>query len=193
MRLFLCALMVVATFFFVVLLISWLFPTGAGWAGLCMAVTCLYASVFAAWALFGNQTDKTTHSTKGETARTHHLRDNLLYFAVAMAVVTLVMAVLIHDTERGIHRRFRNDWFVGVGSAGFALGYAAKAFWTSRRNWRLWAIIATLFVLFTAVTLPVLSQMEKVPLLLMGPLTNVELLLAILLLNWIVPEKFANR
>ena len=67
MRLFLCGLMVVATFFFVVLLISRLFPTGAGWAGLCMAVTCLYASVFAAWALFVNQTDKTTHSTKGET------------------------------------------------------------------------------------------------------------------------------
>ena len=110
-----------------------------------------------------------------------------------MAVVTLVMAVLIHDTERGIHRRFRNDWFVGVGSAGFALGYAAKAFWASRRNWRLWAIIATLFVLFTAVTLPVLSQMEKVPLLFMGPLANIELLLSILLLERLVGLKPVYR
>jgi magnesium-transporting ATPase (P-type) len=187
MRLFFCGLMVVATFVFVLFLISWLFPQGAGWPGLCVGVTCLYASVFMAWALFGNQTDKTTHSTKGETTRTHHLRDNLLYFAVAMAVVTLVMAVTIHDTERNIHRSSKNDWFVGLGSACFALGYATKAFWKSRRDWRLWAITAALFVLFVAITLPVLSKMEKVPLLLMGPLTNIELLLAILLLDWIVP------
>lgn len=186
MRLFLCALIVVATFAFVVLLISWLFPQGAGWAGVSMAITCLYASVFVAWALFGNRIDKKTQVIKGEIARTHPLRDNLLYFAVAMTVVTLAMAVTIHDTERGVHRSFKNDWFVGFGSACFALGYAAKAFWTSRRSWRLWAIIAALLVLFTAITLPILSQMEKVPLLLMGPLANIELLLAILLLEWFV-------
>jgi len=188
MRLFLCASLVVATFVVVALIIAWLFPQGAGWAGLCMAVTCLYASAFGAWTLFGDQTNKTTYP-KGATSRTHRLRDNLLYFAVAMAAVTLVIAVMIHDTDRGIYRSFRNDWFVGVGSACVALGYAARAFWTSRKSWRLWVIIATLFILFTTITLPVLSHMEKVPLLLMGPLTNVELLLAILLLNWIVPDK----
>jgi len=112
---------------------------------------------------------------------------------VAMAVVTLAMAVTIHDTERGIHRSFKNDWFVGVGSACFALGYAAQAFWTSRKSWRLWAIIAALFVLFTAITLPVLSQMEKVPLLLMGPLANIELLLAVLLLERFVGLKPVYR
>ena len=125
---------------------------------------------------------------QGEVSQTHPLRDNLLYFAVAMAVVTLVIAVTVHDTDRGVRRSFKNDWFVGLGSACFALGYAAKAFWMSRRSWRLWAIIAALFVLFAAITLPILSQMEKVPLLLMGPLANVELLLAIFLLDWIVPD-----
>ena len=193
MRLFLCALMVVATFAFVVLLVAWLFPQGAGWPGACMAVTCLYASAFAAWALFGNRTDKKTHVIKDEVTETHPLRDNLLYFAVAMAVVTLAMAVTIHDTERGIHRSFKNDWFVGVGSACFALGYAAKAFWASRKSWRLWAIIAALFVLFTAITLPVLSQIGKVPLLLMGPLANIELLLTILLLERLVGLKPVYR
>lgn len=185
--------MIVATFAFVVLLIAWLFPQGAGWAGVCMAVTYLYASSFAAWALFGNQTDEETHVIQGEVPQTHPLRDNLLYFAVAMAVVTLVIAVTIHDDQRGVHRSFKNDWFVGVGSACVALGYAAKAFWTSRKSWRLWAIIAALFVLFAATTLPVLSQMERVPLLLMGPLANVELLLAIFLLDWMVPGESANR
>lgn len=58
--------MVVATFAFVVLLIAWLFPQGAGWAGLCFAVTCLYASAFAAWALFGNQTEKKAHMIQGQ-------------------------------------------------------------------------------------------------------------------------------
>lgn len=184
MRLFLCALIVVVTFAFVLLLTSWLFPEGVGWAGLCVAVTCLYASTFVVWALFGNQTEKKPR----EVTETRSLRDNLLYFAVGMAVVTLVVAVLIHDDKRAIHRSFKNDWFVGLGSACVALGYAAKAFRTSLRNWRLWATIAVLFVLFTAITLPILSQMERVPLLLMGPLTNAELLIAVFLLGWIVPD-----
>ncbi len=43
MRLLVAAVMVVATFVVVVLLISHLFPNGAGWAGVCVAMTCLYA------------------------------------------------------------------------------------------------------------------------------------------------------
>src|SRR5438445_12848266 len=85
-----------------------------------------------------------------------------------MAAVTIALAVTIHDTDRGVHRNFKNDWFVGLGSACVALGYAAKGFWIYRRNWRLWAVIAALFALFTAITIPFLSQMEKVPLLFMG-------------------------
>ena len=57
----------------------------------------------------------------------------MLYFAVAMAVVTLVIAVTIDDDERGVHRSFKTDWFVGLGSACLALGYAASI-------WRLWAM-----------------------------------------------------
>ena len=136
MRLFVAAVMVVATFIIVALLISWLFPYGAGWAGVCVAITCLYASAFGAWALLGSKTANNARTTQGEVAQRSPLRDNLLYFAVAMAVVTVVIAMVIHDSERGIHRNFKNDWFVGFGSACFALGCAAKAFWISRRNWK---------------------------------------------------------
>ena len=114
---------------------------------------------------------------------------NLLYFAVAMAMVTIAIVVLINDTEKGIHRNFKNDWFVGFGSACFALGYAAKAFWIFRRNWHLWAVIGVLFALFTAITVPVLSQMEKVPLLFMGPLANIELLVAFVVLDWFIGKQ----
>jgi hypothetical protein len=107
-------------------------------------------------------------------------------------VVTVVVAMVIHDSERGIHRNFKNDWFVGLGSASVALGYAAKAFWISRRNRRLWAVIATLFALFTAITIPALSQMEKVPLLLMGPLANIELLIAFVALDWFIGTQSHN-
>ena len=186
MRLFVAALMVVAIFVAIVLLISRLFPYGAGWAGVCVAITCLYASAFGAWALLGNKTDQNARAMQGDIVRQHPLRDNLLYFAVAMAAVTIAIAVTIHDTERGIHRNFRNDWFVGFGSACFALGYAAKAFWISRRNWRLWAVIAALFALFTAITIPFLSQMEKVPLLFTGPLANIEFLIAVAALEWFI-------
>jgi magnesium-transporting ATPase (P-type) len=189
MRLFVAAATVVATFIIVALLISRLFPYGAGWAGVCVAITCLYASAFGAWVLFGNKPDKNARPMQGEIAQKHPLRDNLLYFAVAMAVVTIVAAMVIHDSERGTHRNFKDDWFVGFGSACVALGYAAKAFWISSRNWRLWAVIAALFALFTAIAIPALSQMEKVPLLLMGPLANIELLIAFLVLDWFIGKQ----
>jgi hypothetical protein len=186
MRLFLAAVIVVAIFVVVALLISRLFPYGAGWAGVCIAITCLYASAFGAWALLGNKSDKNASPMQGDIAQQHPLRDNLLYFAVAMVAVTITLAVTIHDTERGIHRNFKNDWFVGFGSACVALGYAAKAFWIFRRNWRLWSLIAAFFALFTAITIPVLSRMERVPLLLMGPLANIELLITVVALDWFI-------
>jgi hypothetical protein len=189
MRLFVAAVMVVATFIIVALLISRLFPYGAGWAGVCVAITCLYASAFGAWVLLGDKPDKNARLMQGEIAHEHLLRDNVLYFAVAMAMVTIAIVVLIHDTDRGIHRSFKNDWFVGFGSACFALGYVAKAFWTFRRNWRLWAVIGALFALFTAITVPVLSQMEKVPLLFMGPLANIELLIAFVVLDLVIGKQ----
>ena len=193
MRLSIAAAAVVATFVFVLLLISRLFPYGAGWAGVCVAMTCLYASAFGAWALLGNKPHKNARADQGDTVQQHPLRDNLLYFAVAMAAVTMVVAVTINDTDRGIHRNFKTDWFVGLGSACFALGYAAKAFWIYRRNWSLWAIIAALFALFTAITIPFLSQMEKVPLLFMGPLANVELLIAVVALDWFIRGQSRRR
>ncbi len=190
MRLFLAAVTVVATFVVVALLISRLFPGGTGWAGICVAITCLYASTFGVWVLLGNAPDKNARAIHGEIVEQQHpLRDNLLYFAVAMAVVTIVIALVIHDTERGIHRNFKNDWFVGFGSAFVALGYAVKAFWVSRKNRRLWAAIAALFAIFTATTIPALSQMEKVPLLLMGPLANIELLIAFVALDFFVGKQ----
>jgi hypothetical protein len=135
-------------------------------------------------ALLGNKPDKSARVTQGKIVQRHLLRDNLLYFAVGMAAVTIVIAVTIHDTDRGMHRYFKNDWFVGVGSACFALGYAAKAFWIFHRNWRLWAVIAALFALFSATTFQAFSQMEKVPLLFMGPLANIEFLIAVVALDW---------
>jgi hypothetical protein len=193
MRLFVAALMVVAIFGVVVLIMSRLFPYGAGWAGVCVAITCLYAGVFGAWVLIGNETGKNARAMQGDIVRQHSLKDNLLYFAVAMAAVTIAMALTIHDTERGIDRNFRNEWFVGFVSACFALGYAAKAFWSSRRNWRLWTVIGALFALFTAITIPFLSQMEKVPLLLTGPLANIEFLIAVAALEWLIGGRSRRR
>lgn len=193
MRLSIAAAAVVATFVFALLLISRLFPYGAGWAGVCAVMTCLYASAFGAWALLGNKPHNNARAEQGDIVQQHLLRNNLLYFAVAMAAVTVLIAVTIHDTDRGIHRNFKNDWFVGLGSACVALGYAAKAFWTYRRNWSLWAVIAALFALFTAITIPFLSQMEKVPLLFMGPLANVELLIAVVALNWFIGGQSRRR
>jgi hypothetical protein len=85
MRLLVVAVMVVATFVAVTLLISRLFPYGAGWAGVCIAITCLYASTFGAWALLGNNPQEAARSAKGNIAQQRPLRNNLIYFAVGMA------------------------------------------------------------------------------------------------------------
>jgi hypothetical protein len=126
--------MVVATCAVIVLLISRLFPYGAGWPGVCVAISYSYASTFGAWALLGNKPGKSARVTEGKIVQGHLLRDNLLYFGVGMAAVTIVIAVTIHDTDRGIDRYFKNDWLVGVGSACFVLGYAGKGFWIFHRN-----------------------------------------------------------
>ena len=106
MRLFAAAVMVVVTFVVVALLISRLFPYGAGWAGVCVAVTCLYASAFGAWALLGNETSSDARAMQGDIAQRGPLRNNVLYFAVAMAVVTIVLAMVIHDSEKGHTSQF---------------------------------------------------------------------------------------
>ncbi len=49
MRLFVAAVVVVAIFVVVVLLISRLFPHGAGWPGVCVAITCLVCKCI--WSL----------------------------------------------------------------------------------------------------------------------------------------------
>jgi magnesium-transporting ATPase (P-type) len=189
MRLFIAATIVVAAFVGVVLLISWLFPYGAGWLGACVAITCLYAAAFATWSLLGNQSVKKGRGRQDKSSDRHRLRDNLLYFAVGMAVVTLVLAMTVHDADRGIHRNFRGDWVVGFGSVCFALGYAAKAYWNFRKGWRLWISVFVLFLLFSAMTIPILSRMEKVPLLLMGPLANIEGVIAFIALDWLVARR----
>jgi hypothetical protein len=100
MRLFVAAVMVVATFVLAALLVSRLFPYG-GWAGLCVVITCLYASAFGAWALFGDRPGKDAGAIQSKIARRHLLRDNLLYFAVAMVAVTIAIAVLINTPKKG--------------------------------------------------------------------------------------------
>jgi hypothetical protein len=112
--------------------------------GVCVVITCLYASAFAAWALLGNEKKGVSEHPTQDPGR---LRDNALYFAVGMAVVTVTLVLAIHDTDRGIQRTWRNDWFVGVGGAIFAIGYAAKACWTLRSDWCLWALLTALFAI----------------------------------------------
>ena len=51
---------------------------------------------------------------------------------------------------------------------------------------------SALFALFTAITIPALSHMEKVPLLLMGPLANIELLIAFVALDWFIGTRSHN-
>ena len=52
--------------------------------------------------------------------------------------------------------------------------------------------LTALFALVTAITIPALFQMEKVPLLLMGPRANIELLIAFVALDWFIGARSHN-
>jgi hypothetical protein len=190
MRLFLAAITVVTSFICGVLLIARLLPFAGTSLKLTLAFAWLLGSIFAAWLVVGNQTVATTRGEPDRITERARVRDNLLYLAIALTLVTMVTALAIYDAERGIHRKFRDDWVVGFGSALFVFGYAAKAFWGFRKNWRMWAAMAALFGAFVGLVVPILSHMDRVPLLLMTPLFAVGSVIVQAALNWVVARQF---
>src|ERR1700733_12199697 len=179
MRLFVAAVTVVATFVVVVLLILRLFPPWSrlGWylRGDHLLVRKRIWRVGVAWK---QHWQKGPGNASRRRATAFPERQPSI-FCSRNGVVTITVAVTIRDTERGIHRSFKNDWFVGLGSACVALGYAAKAFWIFRRNWHLWAVISALLALFTAIAIPVSPKWRRCHCCLWGrwPMSNCSLLL----------------
>jgi hypothetical protein len=76
-------------------------------------------------------------------------------------LVTIVIGVAIQDADKGIHRKFRDDWFVGIGSACFVFDYAINVFWEFRRSWRMWAALAALLIAFVGIVVPILSHIDS--------------------------------
>jgi hypothetical protein len=93
----------------------------------------------------------------------HRGRDYFLYLGIALSVVAVAVFLGVRDAEHNVHREFKNDWTVAVGSAALAFGNVARSFWRFKKIWRFWAVLVTLIAIHFAVLMPFLSRMEKSP------------------------------
>ena len=92
----------------------------------------------------------------------------------------------IHDADHNVHREFKNDWTVAVGSAALGFGNVLRSFWRFRKLWRFWAMLVVLIGIHFAVLMSLFSQMEKVPLVWGVPIAMADALMATPALHWAV-------
>lgn len=104
----------------------------------------------------------------------HTARDFLLYVAIGLLVAAFAASYGFYLARKGGEPRFQNDWFVTISTAALVFGYAIKSHRQLRGLWSFWAAWFALLIAHFAILLPFLSRMEKVPLLLIGLITPLE-------------------
>jgi hypothetical protein len=85
-----------------------------------------------------------------------------LYIAIAFVPVAILLAVSVHDLDKGIHRNIKENWVVCAITAAAVLGFSIKEFWRVRRSWRMWVILAGYAALHFSLGVPALSQFDRI-------------------------------
>jgi hypothetical protein len=160
---------------------------------LALACAWLLGRICVDWLVIGDPRETANRAGPDRTAGRARMRDYLLYLVIALTIVAIIIGLAIQDTDKGIHRKFKNDWVVGIGSACIIFGYAVRAYWRFRKNWRMWAAMAALLAAFVGLVVPTLSQMDRVPLLLMTPLIAAGSLIVHATLNWVLTGQRENN
>lgn len=106
--------------------------------------------------------------------RRHRLRDWLLYVAIALAIVSAAGAFGIHQARTGGSPDLPMKWLGFAGMTGVVFGYAVKETRALRRSLRFKVVLATLFIVHTAVGVFVLFNLSTVPLLSFAVLVPIE-------------------
>lgn len=166
MRVIIVSLVLVGLFIGGVMCIPMIFPNSSGGVRGTVALFWFFALIGTGLAL------------NARKLSTVQIRDYLLYTAIALALVAMAGVTAVHDADRGIHREFKNDWTVAIMSAVIGFGAAAKQHWRYRKEWFFWTALLGLLGAHFAILIPILSPMEKVPLLWGGPLAYVDTIVA---------------
>jgi hypothetical protein len=122
----------------------------------------------------------------------HAARDFLLYIAIGLLVAVYVACYGFYLARKGVEPNFKNDRSVTIATAALVFGYAIKSHWQLRRVWSFWAAWFALLIAHFAILLPLLSRMEKVPLVLIGVIGPLEILVVYPLMDFIV-ESLISR
>lgn len=123
---------------------------------------------------------------KSNKERQNTGRDLLLYIAIALLIAGVAGGYGVYLGRKGEEPNFKNDWSVTVATAALVFGYAIRHGRRMRKLWSFWAIWFALLVIHFAILLPILSQMEKVPLVLIGLIAPLEVFIVHPTLDFIV-------
>jgi hypothetical protein len=106
--------------------------------------------------------------------RQHAARDFLLYITIGLLVAAFALSYGFYLAKKGVEPKFKNDWSVTISTAALVFGYAIKSYRQLRGLWSFWVAWFALLIAHFAILLPLLSRMEKVPLVWIGVITPLE-------------------
>jgi hypothetical protein len=118
--------------------------------------------------------------------RQHAARDFLLYIVIGLLVAAFAGSYGFYLARRGLEPKFKNDWFVTISTAALVFGHAVKSHRRLRRLWSFWAAWLALLIAHFAILLPLLSRMDKVPLIWIGLITPLEIFIVYPALDFVV-------
>jgi len=156
MRLVIAGVAVVAGFVVGMLGIARLTPDSPAWVRVALATVWLFGLIAGAY-LLGNKSYPRTPEVR------RRIRDGFLYLGIGFLVAVVVVAVVIHDLDKGIHRNYRQNWVFCVLTAAVVVGYSVKDFWRFRRGWRMWAVLAVYVTLHFTIGVPALGNLDRIP------------------------------
>jgi hypothetical protein len=158
LRLILSALLIVVTFGLGAWGISFLLPSSPAWVKVAVSVVWLFVIIASAFFL-GNQ----KRGTEEERREFRHIfRNNILYLAIAILPITVLVALAIHDVDKGIQRNIKQNWLLCTITASAVLGLSIEEFWRLRRLWQMWAVLVAYSALHFSIGVPALVQLHRI-------------------------------
>lgn len=83
------------------------------------------------------------------------IRDRVLYFIIAVAVVAAALIIGLYDAEHGLNSDRQMQWIAAVIYTCFVFGFVIKMNLKLRRFRKFWALLLAFFLLHTFVVLSI--------------------------------------
>jgi len=158
LRLILSALLIVLAFGLGAWGISFLLPSSPAWVKVAVSMVWLFGIIACAF-LIGNQKRENEEERREFQ---HIVRNNILYLGIAIVPITVLVALTIHDVDKGIHRNIKQNWVLCTITASTVLGFLIEEFWCLKRLWQMWAVLVAYSALHFSIGVPALAQLHTI-------------------------------